>query len=281
MDISSPGEIRAQGDNADASICTERQHRTVPGDNDLRGSRKRAFQSSTVGLVGKHSQRFGWPDEFITSERRQRARASLGQWQGRHLLRPGASRIRSSRLPSGAKVYVVQTRFVGSPKRITVGRHGDVSPDQARKEAARIIARIKDGETPIPVAPKAAPTMAELAERYRRTCRDAPQAGDRCPLSAPCWPSTSCRRWGSSRSTRSVRSDQPTHHRARFVRQHLPSSWRRSRRSSPSTMHPPPRSSESRRRSRSSPSLSADLRVFSGQDARRRVSWQRSDTRCF
>ena len=70
--------------------------------------------------------------------------------------------------PSGAKVYVVQTRCAGRSKRVTVGRHGDVSPDQARKEAARIIARIKAGETPIPVAPKADPTMSELAERYQR-----------------------------------------------------------------------------------------------------------------
>ena len=70
--------------------------------------------------------------------------------------------------PSGAKVYVVQTRCAGRSKRVTVGRHGDVSPDQARKEAARIIARIKAGETPIPVTPKPDPTMAELAERYQR-----------------------------------------------------------------------------------------------------------------
>ena len=70
--------------------------------------------------------------------------------------------------PSGAKVYVVQTRCVGRSKRVTVGRHADVSPDQARKEAARIIARIKAGEAPIPVAPKTDPTMAELVERYQR-----------------------------------------------------------------------------------------------------------------
>ena len=70
--------------------------------------------------------------------------------------------------PSGAKVYVVQTRNAGRSKRVTVGRHGDLSPDQARKEAARIIARIKAGEALIPDAPKPAPTMAELAERYQR-----------------------------------------------------------------------------------------------------------------
>ena len=70
--------------------------------------------------------------------------------------------------PSGAKVYVVQTRCGGRSKRVSVGRHGDVSPDQARKEAARIIARIKSGQAPIPDPPKTDPTMAELAERYQR-----------------------------------------------------------------------------------------------------------------
>ena len=83
--------------------------------------------------------------------------------------------------PSGAKVYVVQTRCAGRSKRATVGRHGDVSPDQARKEAVRIIARIKAGEAPIPVEPKPDPTMAELAERYQREhvamrCRPATAA---------------------------------------------------------------------------------------------------------
>ena len=89
--------------------------------------------------------------------------------------------------PSGAKVYVVQTRCAGRSKRVTVGRHGDVSPDQARKEAARIIARIKTGETPMPDPPKAAPTMAELAERYEREhvvmrCRPATVAHYRIML---------------------------------------------------------------------------------------------------
>ena len=70
--------------------------------------------------------------------------------------------------PSGAKVYVVQTRRAGRSKRVTVGRHGGITPDHARKEAARIIARIKAGEPPVPEVPKAEPTMAELAERYQR-----------------------------------------------------------------------------------------------------------------
>ena len=70
--------------------------------------------------------------------------------------------------PSGAKVYVVQTRAFGRSKRVTLGRHGEVSADQARKEAIRIIARIKAGESATPAEPSAAPTVADLAERYER-----------------------------------------------------------------------------------------------------------------
>ena len=70
--------------------------------------------------------------------------------------------------PSGVKVYVVQARSGGRSKRATVGRHGDISPDQARREAARIIARIKAGQAPVPDPPKAEPTMAQLAQRYQR-----------------------------------------------------------------------------------------------------------------
>lgn len=70
--------------------------------------------------------------------------------------------------PSGAKVYVVQTRVFGRSRRIAVGRHGKVTADEARKEAARMIARLKAGESPAPEEPVPDPTVADLAERYRR-----------------------------------------------------------------------------------------------------------------
>ena len=70
--------------------------------------------------------------------------------------------------PSGAKVYVVQTRAFGRSKRITLGRHGEVSADQARKEAVRIIARIKAGDSATTAEPSPAPTVGDLAERYER-----------------------------------------------------------------------------------------------------------------
>ena len=83
--------------------------------------------------------------------------------------------------PNGTKVYVVQTRAGGKSKRIAVGRHGVISPDQARRKAAQMIARIKAGEDPDPDAMKrpAGPTVAELTERLSgRACRGPVQAAD-------------------------------------------------------------------------------------------------------
>ena len=64
----------------------------------------------------------------------------------------------------------MQTRARGKSKRVTVGRHGVITAEQARQRAALIIARVKAGEDPIPapMAPKPAsgPTVAELAARY-------------------------------------------------------------------------------------------------------------------
>ena len=47
--------------------------------------------------------------------------------------------------PSGTKVYLVQSRGPGGSKRVTVGRHGMISADEARRRAAVIIARITSG----------------------------------------------------------------------------------------------------------------------------------------
>ena len=67
--------------------------------------------------------------------------------------------------PTGTKVYVVQSRVRGRSRRITVGRHGALSADEARRRAARIIAHLKGWEVPVEAA-SAAVTVAEMAERY-------------------------------------------------------------------------------------------------------------------
>ena len=72
------------------------------------------------------------------------------------------STLRAPRSTSG------QTRAFGRSKRVTVGRHGTLTADEARKEAARIIARIKAGESPVLDEPVADPTVGDLAERYHR-----------------------------------------------------------------------------------------------------------------
>ena len=73
--------------------------------------------------------------------------------------------------PSGRKVYIAQTRANGKAgQRVTVGPHGMITPEEARRRAALIIARIKAGEEPVaePLSVKLAkgPTVADLARRY-------------------------------------------------------------------------------------------------------------------
>ena len=71
--------------------------------------------------------------------------------------------------PSGAKVYLVQSRGPGGSKRIALGRHGVIPADRARQRAALVIGRIKAGEKPEAAAEaraSAGSTVAELAGRY-------------------------------------------------------------------------------------------------------------------
>ena len=69
---------------------------------------------------------------------------------------------------SGLKKYVVQSRGPGGSRRATLGRHGDMSAEQARRSAAEAIDRIKRGRHPLPPAPEPKPTVAVVAERYMR-----------------------------------------------------------------------------------------------------------------
>ena len=70
---------------------------------------------------------------------------------------------------TGRKVYVVQSRGPAGLKRASLGRHGDLSAEEARKKAAAVIDRIKRGEEPFPAPPVPALTLAGLAERYLKS----------------------------------------------------------------------------------------------------------------
>ena len=67
---------------------------------------------------------------------------------------------------TGRKTYIVQSRGPNGSKRVTIGKHGSITPDQARAQAAIVIDRIKRGEDPFPPAPEPEPTVADLAKRF-------------------------------------------------------------------------------------------------------------------
>ena len=49
---------------------------------------------------------------------------------------------------SGGKVYVVQVRSGGKSKRYTIGRHGVITVEEARRKAVMTVAAIKGGQEP-------------------------------------------------------------------------------------------------------------------------------------
>ena len=69
--------------------------------------------------------------------------------------------------PNGVKTYLVQGRGPDGSRRITVGRHGTISADDARSQGEVLLARIKAGEEP-GAGGGTGPTVADLAERYMR-----------------------------------------------------------------------------------------------------------------
>ena len=75
--------------------------------------------------------------------------------------------------PAGSRVYVLQYRTGGrgaTTKRLTLGSHGELTPDQARTEARRLSGIVATGGDPAAAkaAHKRAPTVADLAERFLR-----------------------------------------------------------------------------------------------------------------
>ena len=69
--------------------------------------------------------------------------------------------------PSGRKVYVAQSRGPAGLRRVSLGPHGELTPERARKRALAALERIRSGESPAPSPSGRGPrTVADLARRY-------------------------------------------------------------------------------------------------------------------
>ena len=93
-------------------------------------------------LLGDGAEKFYWDDDL-----------------------PGFGvRIRSS----GRKYYIVQFRADGRLRRITLGRHGAVPTETARRRAMAAISEAKGGGDPAAArdARRGAPTMKQLGKRF-------------------------------------------------------------------------------------------------------------------
>ncbi len=71
-------------------------------------------------------------------------------------------------LPSGRRSYIVQYRIGNRYRRMSLGAHGVLTPEKARRTAFKVLAAVKDGEDPAGERSQArkACTVKELAERF-------------------------------------------------------------------------------------------------------------------
>ncbi len=71
-------------------------------------------------------------------------------------------------LPSGRRSYIAQYRIGNRYRRMSLGAHGVLTPEKARRKAFKVLAAVKDGEDPAGERSQArkACTVKELAERF-------------------------------------------------------------------------------------------------------------------
>lgn len=73
-------------------------------------------------------------------------------------------------MPSGAKTYQAQYRKGGRTRRVSLGRHGKITVDEARRLAKDVMGQVAMGENPAEeiALERRAPTVASLCDRFFR-----------------------------------------------------------------------------------------------------------------
>ena len=66
----------------------------------------------------------------------------------------------------GSKAYFIEKRINGKNSRITIGLHGQITPEQARKEAQRLLGEITFGKNPLTERKKRALKTTTLGKAY-------------------------------------------------------------------------------------------------------------------
>jgi integrase len=74
-------------------------------------------------------------------------------------------------MPSGTRTYQVQYRKGGRTRRASIGRHGSVTPDQARTRAKELLGLVASGDDPVEEISqhRRAPSVSALCERFFET----------------------------------------------------------------------------------------------------------------
>ena len=80
---------------------------------------------------------------------------------------------------TGVRFYYLEKRIDGKPRRIKIGRHGELTAEQARKEAVKLAGSIASGSNPVAEKRRkrlAAKTLNEVFADYQESRKDLKQS---------------------------------------------------------------------------------------------------------
>jgi len=69
--------------------------------------------------------------------------------------------------PSGAKSFIVEKRIAGKVRRMTIGRFGELTVEQARREATKLLGQVATGVDPVAEKQTAKVAAVTLGEAYQ------------------------------------------------------------------------------------------------------------------